>query len=48
MGTNFLHFRTYSAGAVAIFVMLRLQSFDFLYTGKLIDSFLIVELLQIC
>jgi len=48
MGTNFSHFQTLSAGTDAIFVMLRLQSFD-LYSGKLvIDSFQIVKLLQIC
>jgi len=28
MGTNFRHFRTFSAGADAIFVMLSLHSFD--------------------
>ena len=33
----------------AIFVMIRFQSFDLLYNGKLVvDSFRIVELLQIC
>jgi len=48
MGTNFRHFRTFSAGAGAIFVMLRFQSFNLLYSGKVIvDSFRIVELLRI-
>jgi len=48
MGTNFRHFRTFSAGADAIFVMLRFHSFNLLYSGKVIvDSFRIVELLRI-
>jgi len=49
MGTNLRHFRTFFAGADAIFVMLKFQSFDLLYSDKLVvDSFRIVELLQIC
>jgi len=49
MGTNSRHFWTFSTRADAIFVMLRLPSFDLLYSGRLVvDSFRIVELLQIC
>jgi len=48
MGTNFRHFRTFSAAADAIFVMLSLHSFDLLHSsGLVMDSFRIVELLQI-
>ena len=48
MGTNFRHFRTFSAGVDAIFVLLSLHSFDLLHSsGLVMDSFRIVELLQI-
>ena len=48
-GNKFSSFSDISAGADAIFVMLRSQSFDLFYSGKLVvDSFQIVELLQIC
>ena len=48
-GNKFSSFSDISAGADAIFVMLRSQSFDLFYSGKLVvDSFRIVELLQIC
>jgi len=48
MGRNFCHCRTFSAGTDAVFVMLRLQSFDLLYSCRLvIDMLQIVELLQI-
>jgi len=48
MGTNFRHFRTFFAGADAVFVLLSLHSFDLLHSiGLVVDSFRIVELLRI-
>jgi len=46
--TRFRHFRTISAEADAIFVLLGLHSLDVMYSGELVvDSFQIVELLRI-
>ena len=46
--TRFRHFRTLSAEADAIFVLLGLHSLDVMYSGGLVvDSFQIVELLRI-
>ena len=47
-GTNFCYFRTFSARLDAIFAMLRLDSFDLLYSCRLVvDLLRIVELLRI-
>ena len=48
MRTNFRHFRIFSILADAIFCHVQTPVVRLLYSGRLVDSFRIVELLQIC